>query len=76
MSQTNQTILDDEDVLKIVLTTNGLTPYNISLVTTMWRSNTLDYVKEKKQSFDLVNTAFWLLRSYARSFYDMDFMPY
>ena len=74
MSQTN--ILMDDNMLSRVLTTNDLHPYNISLVSTLWSNSTVDYMLEKKDEKDKKCVAFWMLRNYARSYWDMDFMPY
>jgi len=74
MSQTN--ILMDDNMLTRVLTTNDLHPYNISLVSTLWSNSTVDYMLQKKDELDKKCIAFWMLRSYARSYWGMDFMPY
>ncbi len=76
----------DENMLTRVLTTNDLHPYNISLVSSLWTNSTIDYLLQKKDEKDKKYVAFWMLRdystgrsmqdSYARSFWDMDFMPY
>tara|TARA_Y100000389_G_C17467626_1_gene527041 strand:- start:5954 stop:6184 length:231 start_codon:yes stop_codon:yes gene_type:complete len=76
MSQTTPIILMNEDVLTHVLTTNNLHPYNISIVSKLWSGSTVDYLVQKKDDADKLYVAFWMLRSYARSFWDMDFMPY
>jgi hypothetical protein len=72
MTQTN--ILMDENMLTHVLTTNDIHPYNISLVSTLWSSSTVDYLLQKKDDADKICIAFWVLRIHAQSLWDI--MPY
>ena len=47
MTQTN--ILEHEDILTLILTTNDIRPYSISVVSHMWHRNSKDYVNKKNK---------------------------
>lgn len=65
----------DHNTLEFVLTKYTDTYRITSLVSVGWNEVVAPAMEIEKNKSDLYD-AFWELRSYARSFYDIDFLPF
>lgn len=65
-----------DDILENILDFNDFGSSSFALTLKQFNEVSKPYYEDKKLEKDMMYDAFWDLRSYARSFYDMDFMPF